>query len=139
MITIKESRLRLEKCGIKPSVQRLTVLNFVENHLVHPTVDDIFLHLQPRIPTLSKTTVYNTLSLLEQHGLVKSLSIDEKSVRYDGNMMNHAHFICVKCHEIMDIPEINIGFSDVLDCEVREVQVLLKGICKKCKNQCLTN
>ena len=48
---------------IKPSVQRLAVMTYLLEHRTHPTVDEIYSELQDKIPTLSKTTIYNTLKL----------------------------------------------------------------------------
>ena len=55
---------RLQNHNIKPSVQRIAIMNYLIEHRTHPTVDEIYTALSPSIPTLSKTTVYNTLKLL---------------------------------------------------------------------------
>lgn len=64
--------------GIKPSVQRLAVMEYLKTHCTHPTADEIFSALSPKMPTLSRTTVYNTLRLLASRGAVLSLDIDGK-------------------------------------------------------------
>ena len=53
---------------IKPSMQRIAIMDYLFEHKVHPTVDKIFNDLYPQIPTLSKTTVYNTLKLFAYQG-----------------------------------------------------------------------
>ena len=50
--------------GVRPSVQRIAVMNYLLEHRTHPTVDEIYVALSKDMPTLSKTTVYNTLELL---------------------------------------------------------------------------
>ena len=62
----------LKKNGIKPSVQRMKIFQYLLDHHTHPTVDDIFQNLSPEMPTLSKTTVYNPsisayLAILKNH------------------------------------------------------------------------
>ena len=52
---------------IKPSVQRLAVMKFLIKRRNYPTAEDIYTALYPQIPTLSKTTVYNTLKLFVDH------------------------------------------------------------------------
>ena len=52
----------LKKNGIKPSIQRMRIFQYLMDNHTHPTVDDIFQNLSPEMPTLSKTTVYNTLN-----------------------------------------------------------------------------
>ncbi|HPK44931.1 MAG TPA: transcriptional repressor, partial [Spirochaetota bacterium] len=59
----------LESKGISPSYQRLKILEYLDQNRSHPTVDEIYSALLPLIPTLSKTTVYNTVSLFVQQGL----------------------------------------------------------------------
>ena len=57
--------------GIKPSVHRVAVMNFLLNNRIHPTVDTIYAALAPSIRTLSKTTVYNSLKLFVEKGQYK--------------------------------------------------------------------
>ena len=52
---------RLQSHSIKPSVQRIAIMQYLMDHHTHPTVDEIYTALAPGMPTLSKTTVYNTL------------------------------------------------------------------------------
>lgn len=76
---MKESaQNRLRRYNIKPSVQRMAVLDYLMTHHTHPTADTIFNALYPSIPTLSKATVYNTLNLLTEHGVIQMITIDEK-------------------------------------------------------------
>ena len=79
----------LIKHDIKPSVQRLAVMEYMLTHFTHPTVDEIYSSLSPSIPTLSKTTIYNTLNLFEEQGVVLYLGIDKKNARFDGNTSRH--------------------------------------------------
>ena len=80
--------------SIKPSVQRTAVMDYLLKNRTHPTIDEIYSALSPSMPTLSKTTVYNTLNLFLEKGAVQQLVIDEKNARYDIDMSLHAHFIC---------------------------------------------
>jgi Fe2+ or Zn2+ uptake regulation protein len=104
----------------------------------HPTADEIYLALHPVIPTLSKTTVYNTLKLLVEHGAVLNLSVDEKNARYDGVTKDHAHFKCLTCGAILDIgvrPSEAIYVKNIGDLKITEAQLMYKGYCSNCKNQ----
>ena len=64
----------LAKKQISPSIQRVCVLRFLDLHRVHPTVEEIYLAVKKQLPTLSKTTVYNVLELLEGKKIIKSIS-----------------------------------------------------------------
>ena len=125
----------LSEKGVKPSVQRIAVMDYLLTHKTHPTADEIYNALSDSIPTLSKTTVYNTLKLLAQQNAVLSLDIDEKNTHYDGDTSPHAHFRCTECGMIYDVsinesPDAtslqNKGFK------VLEAQINYKGICPKC-------
>lgn len=125
----------LIKHGVKPSLQRLAVMEYLMEHHTHPTVDEIFASLQPEIPTLSRTTVYNTLSVLVGCGAVLALDIDPKTKRYDGDTSLHAHFMCDVCGGIEDIVVSDRAFVEAnkpCGAVVRDIQLLYKGICKKC-------
>ena len=134
---ITESAIdRLMTIGIKPSLQRVAIMQYLLDNRTHPTVDEIYSGLQPNMPTLSRTTVYNTLKLLSDKGAVLTLDIDKNQSRYDGNISLHGHFLCTKCGHIEDL------FIEQLDilkqfhpdgAEIRDVQLLYKGVCKNCK------
>lgn len=135
-IDIQQTHGYLISRGIRPSVQRVAIMHYLWEHATHPTIDRIFGDLLPSIPTLSKTTVYNTLKLFEEEGLVLALTIDEKNVRYDGNTDTHAHFRCRKCGVIHDIPlaETEVpGFEGSPTLHPDEVQVYYLGVCENCR------
>ncbi|MDR9756215.1 MAG: Fur family transcriptional regulator [Thermoanaerobacterales bacterium] len=81
--TFENLKQELKKKNISLSYQRLKVLEYLTQNRCHPTVEQIFTELQKEIPTLSKTTVYNTLRILAEAGLVKVITIDERESRYD--------------------------------------------------------
>ena len=53
--------------NIKPSVQRIAIMDYLLKHQTHPCIDEIYMAVNKDIPTLSKTTVYNTLKLQDKH------------------------------------------------------------------------
>jgi len=125
----------LTKHDIKPSLQRLAVMEYMLTHSTHPTVDEVYNALAPSIPTLSKTTIYNTLNLFEECGVVTYLGIDKKNARFDGNTTQHSHFRCNECGAIYDIMTQESG-TVVLDehpeLVVNETHTYYKGYCKTC-------
>lgn len=82
----KEAIARLTECGVKPSVQRIAIMHYLLTHYTHPTVDDVYRGLCGKMPTLSRTTVYNTLRLLSENNAAQMITIDEHRVCYDGNV-----------------------------------------------------
>lgn len=123
--------------GIKPSVQRIYIMEYLLTHSTHPTADTIYNDLAPLIPTLSKTTVYNTLKLLVEQNATLALTIDDKNVHFDGDTSEHAHFLCLGCGRIYDIDMSEISCSTPLsdDFCVTETHLYYKGYCKECQNE----
>lgn len=121
--------------GIKPSVQRIAIMQYLLSHKTHPTVDVIYNDLAPSIPTLSKTTVYNTLKLFVEHNASLMLTIDEKTTHFDGDISEHAHFFCLECGCIYDIDMSGIHCScpSSNDFSVTETHLYFKGFCKQCQ------
>ncbi|WP_288179916.1 Fur family transcriptional regulator [Bacteroides sp. CAG:633] len=134
---------RLQVHNIKPSVQRIAIMKYLMEHCTHPTVDEIYTALSPEIPTLSKTTVYNTLKLLSEQGAALTLTIDERNTCYDADTAPHAHFLCKRCGKIYDLgTQIANQPTEEMNVEghsVHEMHYYFKGICKHCIEEQETN
>lgn len=102
----------------------------------HPTVDEIYNVLVKEIPTLSKTTVYNSLKTFIDKGITKVINIEDNETRYDAGIKDHGHFKCIKCKKIYDftinIDELNI--PELNQFQINEKDVYIKGICNNCLN-----
>jgi Fur family ferric uptake transcriptional regulator/Fur family peroxide stress response transcriptional regulator len=129
---------QLQEAGFKPSLQRIAILEYLRTHFTHPTVDEIYEALSPSMPTLSKTTIYNTLRSFSQSGLALSLRLDEKTVHYDGDTAPHAHFICKDCGKIIDVTITNtdmLHIPTLCGADVQAVEISYYGQCNTCKKQ----
>ncbi|MGL5087978.1 MAG: Fur family transcriptional regulator [Cetobacterium sp.] len=122
---------------IKPSYQRMKIFQYLLENKIHPTVDEIYKALCPEIPTLSKTTVYNTLNLFIEKGITRVITIEENETRYDVDMDIHGHFKCIECKKVYDIPvEIDqLVVNNMNGFKVDEYHVYFKGICFSCQNK----
>ena len=87
---------KLKEYGIKPSIQRIEILEYLMDNRIHPNVEAIYSELVDKMPTLSKATVYNTLDLFAKNGLTNRLFIEPNEVRYDIRTDIHGHFKCEK-------------------------------------------
>lgn len=127
------AKLLVEK-EIKPSYQRMKVMEYLDGNRDHPTVEQIYSTLKPEIPTLSKATVYNTLKLLEEKHLIKALTIEDNEVRYDAVVRQHGHFKCTECGTIVDFPVDvpELDKPELKGCSVEQMDVFLKGTCASC-------
>jgi Fur family peroxide stress response transcriptional regulator len=135
MNALQESHQYLQKFAIKPSVQRSAVMDFLLKNRIHPTIEEIYLSLSPYMPTLSKTTVYNTLDLFVQKGAVRALAIDEKNARYDVDISAHAHFICRECGSVHDIFNLQPQMYEIPDTQftIDAVEISYSGKCNCCQ------
>ncbi len=128
----------LRSAGISPSPQRLAVYSFLKKHPVHPTADAIFRELRPELPTLSLTTVYNTLKLFVRQGVIQEVIIEDGELRFDADLREHAHFKCTACSRVYDLfpapgesvlaklPALPPAFT------VAQTHVCLRGKCAAC-------
>lgn len=125
----------MKNIGIYPTPQRVKILEYLRSTKEHPTADIIYEKLKKELPYLSKTTVYNTLKLFKEKGIIQELTIDPEERRFDGNPEPHVHFKCLKCGKVFDIKdEIKIQKKEKIEGHIiKEVHLYLKGICKNCQ------
>ncbi|MDR0698286.1 MAG: transcriptional repressor [Tannerella sp.] len=122
--------------GIRPSVQRIAIMRYLTDNRTHPTAEEIFEIMRKQIPTLSKTTVYNTLKLFVRQGAATCIGIDEKNARFDGCVKPHAHFRCKKCGRIIDLEmDIEHQLPGNFHGTVDEAYFYIKGTCEACHEE----
>jgi Fur family peroxide stress response transcriptional regulator len=133
-LLFEDLKEKLKKKNINLSYQRLKVLEYLTQVRTHPTVDQIFTDLQKDISTLSKTTVYNTLRVLVQAGLVRVITIEDNETRYDIDVRDHGHFKCESCGKIYDfnIDMNSLIVKDLNNFKIDDKNVYFKGICPQC-------
>lgn len=119
---------------IRPSYQRLKIYEYLKNNHNHPTADMIYKDLKYNIPTLSKTTIYNTLKLFIEKGIVRMVNIEDNEVRYDADTSLHGHFKCERCGRIYDfrINYSDIDYDEIQKFQIKETHLYIKGICDNC-------
>ena len=132
---MKTIEKHLTDSGIKPSYQRIRILSYLMEKKNHPTVEMIHKELVYDIPTLSKTTVYNTLKQFVEKGITQIINIEDNETRYDADISTHGHFKCIKCNKVYDFrfDNNNLEINDLEDFEFLQTHLYIKGICKKCK------
>lgn len=126
----------LRQCGIQPTPQRMAVVDAVLKTRAHPSADEVFESARRKCPTVSRATVYNTLNLLVEKGLLKTQILKGGTVVFDPNMSSHHHFIDEDTGIIYDIPweALSVSGKEKLgEFEVHEYQVIMRGRRKKPK------
>lgn len=119
--------------NIRPSYQRVCILQYLLERRSHPTVDEIYQALVREIPGLSRTTVYNTLGLFIHRKIAQPLTIEENQTRYDADVSEHGHFQCRRCGRVYDFSLDRLALSGLEGFAVESRQVYLKGICPACR------
>jgi Fur family peroxide stress response transcriptional regulator len=124
----------LKEHTLKVTSPRLEILRYLDKHHTHPNVEEIYSSLKKKHPSLSRTTVYNSLEILKKKRIIQSLTISGSELRYDIHEGLHHHFICTHCGTIFDIAITCPNMDRTLygGHRVEEVQGYFKGICKKC-------
>ena len=124
----------LEERGISATIQRLKILKYIEENLKHPTVDMIYHEISKEIPTLSKTTIYNTMNLFVEKGIVSELCVGEGEVRYEINLQPHSHFRCTECGRVCDV-KIDPKFFKIKKVNGHQIihtSAYFTGKCREC-------
>jgi Fe2+ or Zn2+ uptake regulation protein len=120
----------LRSRGIQPSAQRVAVAQHILDAHDHPSADEVFARVKKRFPMVSRATVYNTLNVLVEKGLLRALVLAEGKVVFDPKTDAHHHFIDESSETIHDVPWDALRVSDVGSLpglDVREYQVVLRG------------
>jgi len=93
---------KLHHSGYKITPQRLEICELILSSKDHPTADQIYQKILQKFPTISLATVYQTVHLLKELGLLQELGFADMSSRYDPNTAPHINVICPKCGLIYD-------------------------------------
>lgn len=127
-------KFKSKKLKITP--QRLGIFRILEGNTLHPSAENIFNEIKKSYPTISFTTVYKTLEILEEMGEILKITIDAGRKHYDPNTYIHHHIICLKCCKISDIKKDYISPKlpkKILDeFTPSSYHISFYGTCKKC-------
>ena len=128
------------RAGIKLTHQRLEIFKAVASSLEHPSAEAVHRAVQETTPTVSLDTVYRTLWLLTDLGLLTTLGLRQESVRFDANVENHHHYVCTHCGLVRDFESDELNALSVPDAVNRFGQVVsahveVRGICDSCAKE----
>jgi len=101
----------LSSLDIKPTSQRIDIANIIFCKDQHLSAEDIIVALNKNGSTISRATVYNTLNLFAQKGLVQRVVIDSSKVYYDSKTTQHSHYYNIDTGEISDFEFENVKIS----------------------------
>ena len=129
---------QLRDHGVQVTAQRLAVLRAVTAH-PHSTASDVAEAVREQIGTISRQAVYDTLTVLAEHEIVRRIQPPGSSARYEGRVGdNHHHLICRTCDRLVDV-DCAVGDTPCLtpsedwQFDVHEAEVIYWGTCPECQ------
>jgi Fe2+ or Zn2+ uptake regulation protein len=131
--------IRLQEAGLRVTRPRLAVVAALRELGGHHTADEVHAHLIKRDTALPRTSVYNSLVLLADLGVLMRADVGPGAVVYELADTWHHHFVCRSCGSVRDVP-CAVGTpppclspSEDEDVgQVDEAQVIFRGICRNC-------
>lgn len=93
----------LQRTHRRCTTERYMVLASVEGMSGHFTVEELRARLLSDGRRVATATVYSTLQLLAECGLVRRLRFDDDAMRYEMAPGNHHHLVCLRCGKIRDV------------------------------------
>ena len=136
---IEEIKLYLKSKGYKLTAQRECILGIIiENKDKHLTVDEIYKYVYEKNRTIGIATVYRTILLFEELGVISKLIFDDRIIRYELSSLDeehtHHHLICVKCNKIMEVKEdlleeLEKQVEDKYEFKILDHNLKILGIC----------
>lgn len=134
---IAVAREALRRAGVKVTPQRVEIFRAVVAAGDHPDAETVLHSVRKRLPTVSLDTVYRTLWLMVDLGLLSTLGTPRDRTRFDANPRPHHHFVCRKCgatadfeSEALDRLEIPDAVRELGNVETARVEV--RGLCRGC-------
>jgi len=127
---MKDAISILRQGDIQPTPQRIAVVEYVLKSTTHPSADDVLSYARKKCPTVSRATVYNTLDLFVDKGLLGMPTIKQGAVVFDPNVEKHHHFVDNDTSDIYDIPwdQLQVKGQETLKAfEILEYQVIMQG------------
>lgn len=105
----------LTEHGLQVTTQRLDIAEFVLHQPQHLSAEQILKAMRNRGSRVSKATVYNTMNLFSERGIVRTVEVDPERQYYDSRSEPHHHFYNVDTGELIDIPADRVDLNVATD------------------------
>jgi Fur family ferric uptake transcriptional regulator len=141
---------RIKACGFRLTMPRQAIIDVLEENTGHPSAEDIFMKVHAKYPDIGLTTIYRTLDLLEQTGIVVKFDFGHGRAKYElaegyGEKQHHHHLLCTKCRRIIDysdfldeeleyIKKAEASLTSRFGFEIASHSINFYGICPDCRN-----
>lgn len=124
--------------GYRATPQRIAISKYILRNHEHPTAQKTYQEVKKTNPTVSLATIYTTIKILKDTGLIKELNLPQSQARYDPNIDPHVHLVCLRCGSINDwmdplMPELIHKVSLEASFTVVGSSFDLEGVCESCE------
>ena len=138
--TSESIREQFKAHGLKTTPQRTAIYKALAETTSHPTADDLYRRVSKAYPMISQNTVYYTLAVLRDAGLVQEVNFWHDRARFDANVSPHHHLICLNCRSISDLTDTLLDHLTSpagvpSDFQVIGHQVEFRGYCGACRQR----
>ena len=115
--------------------QRAVILEVIRSDMCHHTADEIFSLAKEKLSGISRATVYNNLKVLEAEKLIRRITGDSLSDRYDNSYIPHGHMICEQCGKVNDfnLEHFDELLSDAVGSDFSSYELKVRYLCDACK------
>lgn len=142
MMNAADFKERLKEKGCKLTMQRRSVLDVLLEHSNdHLSTEEIYDKVKERFPEIGLATVYRTVQLFEEMGIVDRLNFDDGCSRFElaseNTVHHHHHLICEECNKVFEVEndlldEIEKEIESKYNFKIHDHNVMFYGICKEC-------
>lgn len=130
--SLEDVRQYLAEHGLRASIYRLKIFEYLINERTHPTAEEIYNRLKKEMPALSPATVYNTLRLFLEKKIIQLVNVEKNEGRYDATLSWHGHLKCLACGRVFDLHIETLKLSGLEGFEIFEKHLNLRGLCPEC-------
>ncbi len=123
--------------GLAVTHQRLVLYQALMQMTDHPNPEQIFERVRLELPSISLATVYKTLHAFLEAGMIREVSPFHGSLRIEPDVEHHHHFICIQCHDIIDLAPNGVDMSPLKNSvpdgfHIEQVAMEVRGLCRRC-------
>ena len=124
--------------GYKATPQRIAIGRFALQSRNHPTIQMIYSEVKKSYPTISLSTVYKTVKILQEAGLIQELNYPKDQTRFDSFMEPHINLLCLSCGNVKDaknscIQEMVAQVSADENFVAAGLRFDIYGVCQSCR------
>lgn len=141
--TMENLKAKLKDSGLKITPQRRAIINILLNNKnTHLSSEEIYDLVRVNCPEIGLATVYRTMQLLDEIGVISKLNLDDGCIRYEIDLNkseshNHHHLICKKCGAIIEVEndlmeDVENKIQNAYNFKILDHDIKFYGICKKC-------